>query len=469
MARDWRDERIEQLEAENTSLRALVAKLERRVATLEARLAQSSSNSNQAPSRDTPQQRRERPKKKPKGRKKGAQPGHEAHQRELVPPEKVTRVEDLFPDECDKCSGALSGPAEPDPVRHQVAELPPVEPDVTEFRLYSRGCDECGHHTRAKLPLGVPRSILGPRLLALVGLFTGAYRMSRRQVVGLLSDVLGVWVSLGAVSEAEERVSDAVAPAVDEALEFVRAQPIKHVDATSWSLAGLPRTLWTVTTTLVTVFAIAEDGTRSTIKNLLKRARGILVSDRATVFLGFWAMIRRQICWAHLIRKFAEFAERRGVGRQIARDLFGTAELIFHYWHRVRDGTMTRSDFKKWMGPVRERVEWLLERGAALKGAGFPGVCRDMLKHREALWTFVDKSGVDPTNNAAERDLRPFVQWRKTSYGCQSERGERYAERIMTVSHTLRKQQRPVLEFLHQACANALSNNPPPSLLPTAA
>lgn len=468
MARDWRDERIEQLEALVAKLEKHIETLEKRLEKAEAQLGQSSSNSNQAPSRDTPQQRRERPKKKESGRQKGAQPGHEAHQRQLVPPEKVSKFEDYAPSECEKCGSERLGELESEPVRHQVAELPRIEPDVTEHRLHCRECLECGHHTRATLPVGVPRSMFGPRLLALVGLLTGNYRLSRRQVVTFLGDVLGITASLGTISNAEKRVSDAIAPAWDEGLNFVRAQPLKHVDGTSWYHAGLPRALWTVTTALVTVFKITEDGSKDAVQELLKGARGLLVSDRAGVF-NFWAMIRRQICWAHLLRKFAAFAERHGTGRQIARDLHGTAELIFHHWHRVRDGTMTRADFRAWMKPVRQRVEWLLERGAALKGPGFRGVCRNILEHREALWAFVDRSGVGPTNNDAERDLRPAVLWRKTSYGSQSDRGERYAERIMTVTHTLRKQRRPVLDFLHQACANALFNNPPPSLLPIAA
>ncbi len=120
------------------------------------------------------------------------------------------------------------------------------------------------------------------------------------------------------------------------------------------------------------------------------------------------------------------------------------------------------------MVPVRRRVEWLLERGVGLGTRGISGTCADILDHRDALWAFVDRPNVDPTNNLAERDLRPFVLWRKTSHGTQSDRGERYAERIMTVTHTLRKQSRSVFQYLHLACANHLYANPPESLLPSA-
>jgi len=460
--RDPRDiERIAELEA-------LVAKLLARIAKLEERLGQSSSNSNQPPSKDTPEQRRDREKSPPSGRKPGGQPGHKPQRREMLPPEKVSRIEDHHPHECEQCGSSLLLIDDPDPLRHQVVDVPEIRPDVTEHRLHAIDCEECGHCTRASLPTGVPRSMFGPRLLALIALLTGACRVSRRQAVMFLGDVLGIQVSLGALSEAEQRVSDAVAPAVDEAMDFARAQPVKHVDATSWVTAGAYRSLWTISTALVTVFVIARDGTHHTVKRLLRRARGILVSDRAKVF-GFWAMNRRQICWAHLTRKFAGFVERGGTGSQIARDLHGTAELMFHSWHRVGKGTMTRREFREWMKPVRERVEWLLERGVDLGVRGFSGTCADILDHRDALWAFVDRSDVDPTNNLAERDLRPFVLWRGTSHGTQSERGERYAERIMTVTHTLRKQHRSVFQYLHHACANQLYDNHPESLLPSPA
>ena len=462
MARDPRDiERIAELEA-------LVAKLMARVTDLEARLGQNSSNSNQPPSKDTPEQRRDREKSPPSGRKRGGQPGHKPQRREMLPPEKVSQIENHHPGECEQCGSSLPLVDDADAFRHQVVDLPEIQADVTEHRMHATDCEECGHRTRASLPTGVPRSLFGPRLLALVALLTGACRMSRRQTVMLLGDVLGIRVSLGALSEAEQRVSEAVAPAVEEAMDFARAQPVKHIDATTWATGGAYRSLWTISTAIVTVFVIARDGTTGTVARLLQRARGLLVSDRAKVF-GFWAMNRRQICWAHLIRKFAGFVERKGTGSQIARELHETTELMFHSWHRVRDGTMTRRDFRQWMTPVRERVEWLLERGVGLGIRGFSGTCADILDHRAALWAFVDRSDVDPTNNLAERDLRPFVLWRKVSHGTQSERGERYAERIMTVTHTLRKQNRSVFRYLHHACANHLYDNPPESLLPSPA
>ena len=84
------------------------------------------------------------------------------------------------------------------------------------------------------------------------------------------------------------------------------------------------------------------------------------------------------------------------------------------------------------------------------------GTCRDILKRREALWTFVQVDGVEPTNNTAERSIRPGVLWRKGSFGTQSEEGSRFVESMLTVVTTLKQQQRNVLEYLTAACEAAL-------------
>ena len=295
MARDWRDERIAKLEGENAELRVQLKDALRRIRELETRLNQSSSNSNQPPSKDSPDQRRNRPKRPPSTRKRGAQPGHEAHQQELVDPDKVTRFVDCFPDECEECAAKLRRSCDPKPGRRQVVEMPEIVPDVTEFVMHAVECDDCGHRTRGKPPLGTPESMFGPRLLAFVGLVTGAYKLSRRDAVAFLNEVFSIRVSLGALSNAEARVSRAVEPAVQDAQRFVEAQPFKHVDATPWANRGEARTLWTISTTLVTVFAIVADGTRDKLRGLFQRIRGKLISDRGSVF-GFWRMSLRQIC-----------------------------------------------------------------------------------------------------------------------------------------------------------------------------
>ena len=462
---DPRDEKIAELERVIEAQRETIAQLMARVAELEARLAQNSSNSGKPPSSDPPGKRDERPKPKASGRKRGGQPGHKGHRRELLPPEAVTATEEHFPEKCAACKADLPRQPCDDPIRHQVVEVPPMKPDVTEHRQHAVRC-ECGHVTRAKLPDGVPLGMCGPRLVALIGLLTGAYHVSRRSATNLLSDLLGVRIALGTLSESEERVSDALAAPVQEALDHALRARVKHVDATGWRQAGKARSLWTIATTLVTVFAITLDGTREHLREVLTAIRGILVSDRAPQF-GFWAMHMRQICWAHLLRKYVALSEdKRPEVARLGEHLLLFSHLLFHLWHRVRDGTLSRAAFRRDTMALRTCVENLLQQGVDLRLRGVSGSCADILAHREALWTFIDTPGVEPTNNHGERELRAFVLWRKKSFGSQSDRGSRFAERIMTTVLTLRKQRRHVLSFLTEAVNAAFQHQPAPSLLP---
>ena len=462
---DPRDLNIAELERVIAAQQETIERLAARVAELEARLAQNSSNSGKPPSSDPPGERGERPKPKPSGRKRGGQPGHKGHRREPLPPEAVTATEDHFPATCGTCERDL--PREPcgAPVLHQVVEIPPPKPDVTEHRLHAVEC-ACGHVTRAKLPEGVPPGMCGPRLTALIALFTGAYHLSRRSAVALISDLLGVRIALGTLSESEERVSDALAVPVDEALEHACQAPIKHVDATGWRQGGKARSLWTIATGLATVFAITLDGTREHLREVLTTIRGVLVSDRAPQFT-FWAMRRRQICWAHLLRKFVAFSEdKRPEVAKLGENLLLFGHVLFHQWHRVRDGTLSRAAFRRETMALRMCVENLLQQGVDLRLRGVRGSCADILAHRQALWTFIDRRGIEPTNNHGERELRGFVLWRKRSFGSQSDRGSRFAERVMTAVHTLRKQQRHVLSFLTAAVDASFRHQASPSLLP---
>ncbi len=382
----------------------------------------------------------------------------------MLPPEKVSEVVNIFPPECENCWKALPEVADALAKRYQTTELPPIEPHTTEYRRHTVRCPGCGHKTCAAYDATkIPSSPFGPRLMAIMALLTGAYHLSRRKTIDLLSDVVGVQVSLGALSAVEGRVSDAVEPAVDEAWRRVQGAEVKHTDGTGWLQAGVTLSLWTLATTVATVFKIVTDGSKKTLEPLYGALRGILVSDRAKA-LNFWSMEQRQVCWAHLLRKFVSFSERDGPAGSLGRQLLDCTGLVFQYWHDYKDGKLSREQFIAWMVPVREQVETTLNRAANSGIKGLSGSCADMLTHRQALWTFVERNDVEPTNNHAERELRAFVLWRKRSFGTQSDRGNLFAERLMTITHTARKQNKNVLGFLTSCCEARLSLAPVPSL-----
>jgi len=174
----------------------------------------------------------------------------------------------------------------------------------------------------------------------------------------------------------------------------------------------------------------------------------------------------RQLCWAHLLRDFEARRDRGGASAELGEALLVHAHQMFTWWHRVRDGTLQRSTFRSSMSPLRRAVERLLDAGSRSGVPKTAGTCQDILKRREALWTVVQVAGVEPTNNAAERAIRPGVLWRKGSFGTQSAAGSRFVESMMTVVSTLKQQQRNVLAYLTTACKAALRGDMAPSLLP---
>lgn len=449
------------LRAENAALKAELAELKAVKAALETKAGENSTNSRKPPSSDPPGTR---PAKPPTGKKRGGQPGHPHHSRPLVPPEKIAKLTSVVPEACKHCgSGNLVETGVP-AVIHQVAELPKIEPEWQQWDLHQCACLDCGKKTRAALPDGVPSHMFGPRLLALLAYLVGK-RMTRRPVQQFCADVLGLKASLGAISEAEENASNALATAVDEATDYARKRRIKHVDASSWSMGGKLLALWTIATKLVTVFFVTKDQKTGTVRDLLRSLRGLLVTDRGAQFT-FWAMNARQICWAHLIRKFVAYTLRKDEGREIGEGLLWIAQATLSAWHQVRDGTLTRKQFQVMAKNAQVATEKLLLRGVALDLKALSGSCANILAHKEALFRFAFVRGLEPTNNHAERALRAFVLWRKTSYGSQSERGCLFAQRLMTTVETLRLQKRHVFEFLVDACRADQHGLRGPSLLP---
>src|SRR3954451_16942723 len=156
------------IQAVIASLEKRIAGLEKTVAELQARLSLNSTNSSRPPSTDPPAVKlKRRPPVPPSGLMRGGQPGHQRHTRALVPAEQLRETFEVKPTQCRGCGAALQGD-DPDPLRHQVAEIPPVRPDVDEYRLHKLTCSCCGRATRAELPAGVPTGPFGPRLRAIL-------------------------------------------------------------------------------------------------------------------------------------------------------------------------------------------------------------------------------------------------------------------------------------------------------------
>ena len=466
---------MEGLRAENAELRARVATLEAmveqllaKVAELEARLGRNSTNSSKPPSSDGPTLKLP-PKKAPTGRKPGGQKGHKGSHRALLAVELVDTIVEHWPDKCEGCSAELPRHMRcevGEPIRHQVTEIPEIKAHVTEHRLRAQHC-ECGRATRAELPVGVGTGNFGVRLQAVLTLFTGCYHVSRRAAAGALSELFGIELSLGSVSACEHAVSKALQSPVEEAHAHVLEQQVIHADETGWRERRARAWLWVAATSLVTVFMIHQKRSRVAAKALLGNFAGILVSDRWGAYAD-WSLDRRQLCWAHLKRDFTFISEHAGATGGIGAKLLAVEKRVFELWHRVRDGTLKRASFRKLLSPLKGEMDSLLRLGIGSDHKKAAGMCRELLAVQAACWTFTRIEGVEPTNNHAERSIRPAVLWRKGSFGTHSENGSRYTERMMSTVATLKLQQRGVLQFLVDAGHAALVGSAGPSLLPSA-
>jgi transposase len=454
---------IEALEAQVKTLTSMVHLLQERVRVLEERLNQTSRNSSRPPSSDPSQSQRPR---RPRGqRRRGGQPGHPGHTRSLVPVEEVNEVVAIKPDQCSGCHAPFLGD-DPSPFRHQVLEMPPSQPVITEYQWHQLVCPACGETTRAPWPDGVPSGTYGPRVQATVALCTGAYRLSKRTTQQVMDDLFGVPMSVGTISQLEQATTKVLAAPVKEARDYVATQAVAHLDETSWRQGGQRAWLWVAVTSLVTVFVIRMSRGGQVARELLgEHFSGILVTDRYSAYN--WYPVRwRQVCWSHLLRDFEAIRGRGGASEEIGDALLAKAHQMFTWWHRVHEGTLQRSTFQSYMSPLRREVERLLRAGSHCGVSTTEGMCHEILKRREALWTFVQVEGVEPTNNAAERSIRPGVQRRKISLGTQSETGSRFVESLMTVVATLKQQKRDVVEYLTAAHEAALRGEAAPSLLP---
>jgi transposase len=448
------------------ALQVQVAALQAEVTQLREQLGRNSQNSSQPPSSDAPSAR-PRPKRPPSGRKPGGQQGHPGHGRKRIPVEQVQHVIDLKPTACDQCGALLLG-EDAQPVRHQVTELPRVEPEVTEYRQHTLACLACGAQIQAEFPAEMPSGSFGPRVQATVGYLTGRIGVSQRDVAEVLQTVFHMDLSLGSIPAQEDQVSVALAEPVQAVQPYVQQQPVQNVDETSWREKTKRAWLWINTTPLVTLFLVlATRGAQGAQRILGSVVKNVVGSDRWSGYTWLDPQ-RRQLCWAHLKRDFQALVERGGESERIGRALLEQVEKIFGLWHRVHDGTLSRADFQTAMQPIQTGVGDLLREGAALACDKTRHTCQNLLKLEVALWTFVRIEGVEPTNNSAERGLRRAVLWRRRSFGTQSEDGSHFVERVLTAVTTLRQQKRDVLDYLTQACAAAMRGDKAPSLLPDA-
>lgn len=372
--------------------------------------------------------------------------------------------------------------SDPEPYRVQNVDIPVVRPVVREHRFQALTCGRCGTATRAWDDQVINGSRYGERIVAHVSVLSGQDRQSHRMVQEVLGELFGVELSVGSINQLRQESSAAIAAVVEAARVYVQQQAQVNMDETSFAQGNNDGKnsqrsqgwLWVMLTPLVSYFAVCLSRSSAVCQQLLGDTfAGIVGSDRFRADNGL-DLERRQLCWAHLKRDFTQIAERSGIAGELGQALLAQQQLLLAQWDRVRDGTLSRTEFAKAVQPIRDQFHQLLTQGAGYDIAPKEKTplaktvrtCQQLLKVEPALWTFVTTQGVEPTNNAAERALPPAVLWRQNSFGSQSAEGSLFVSRMLTLVTSLRSQHRPVLEYLVQACRATRQGQPAPSLLP---
>ena len=434
---------------------------------IQRRLGQNSRNSSLAPSGDRGQAPK-RPARKKSERKQGGQAGHAGRSRRLVddPDETVEHR----PARCRKCGRELTGDERVvgKPARRQVIELPDTVVVTTEHQLVKVCCPGCETHTRAELPADVEHGAFGPRLRATV-VMLAVMLMSRRATLTLMRDMFGAEISLGSVDNILKQASDALAAPWQAIQQAVHAAEVAHADETSWARAGQRLWLWSALSATAACYRIDQTRARTAARQLLGDFHGLLITDRYSVY-DFIDPEHRQVCLSHLARNFQAFAERPGApgrhGQQIRSLIDDT----------IRADTQARrdGDTLAWhTGPLRDVHDRLMDAVQAGERSHTPDLarlCATILDIWPTLWNFTDHHGAEATNNRAERALRHAVLWRKTSNGTQTDAGDRFVERILSIRETCRLNQRPLHDYLVDVHAARLTGQPtpPPISLPPA-
>src|SRR5919198_2331875 len=329
-----------------------VERLEGRVERLEEELRElrrDSDNSSLPPSAD-PRSGKRRGKGKRSDRKPGGQPGHPGSGRGLLPIEQVDEVIEHLPERCRRCGHSLADrPARGPARRHQVAELPEIAVRVSEHRLCRRRCPGCGAITQAELPPEVPRERFGARLQAAVTTLAAGFRLSRRQVVDLCSELFGTEIAVGTVDAIVGRSGAALREPQERLRDAVCGAGVVCVDETGWKQAGEKRFLWGAFSDEAAVMRVAPSRHREEAEALLGESEAIVSSDR------WWAYdhldpARRQLCWSHLQRDFRFHAEGLTHQREFGEACLRVAEGVFEAWHDFRaDGDRRR--LRRGVGP----------------------------------------------------------------------------------------------------------------------
>ncbi len=453
---------IEQLWGIVGRLEALVAEtnakneeLVEQVRELNERIGKSSRNSSRPPSSDSTSQRANRRKKPRSAKRKGAQPGHDKHERALLPERDVDQIQRYFPAGACGCGGSISVEFEPR-CRHQIFDIPVVRFSVIEHQLFGGQCSRCGKFHCAQTPDSVPSGQMGPNLVALIAHLSGRYHLSTRNIQDYLVEHWQLQFSLGAISQAQAKATAALGDPYRDIGDYVRQQPVAHADETRHFRGTECRWLWSLVCVKACYFLTQVSRGKEAADTLLGEFKGFLVTDD---YVGYNRVpdSRRQLCWPHLIRKFIDIGSRIGNGGKIGRRLLLLSHAVIRTRHRWEQQRIEEPIYQRRMQRLRRSFHHTLERGARLRIDGrTKRQCQHLLKREPMLWTFLQDHRIPLDNNTAERALRPYVIWRKQSFASQSYQGDQFRPLILSIVGTAQRLGISSYRFIRTACHESM-------------
>jgi len=396
-----------------------IKELEAKVSKLEAKLNQNSSNSNKPSSANSPYQENA---PKPNKGKPGGRKGHKGHRQQLMTP---TKTESVNPGPCS-CGCRTLKDLKPY-YTHQHIELPEIVMTVIHFILYQGKCTACGKTAKGYVPEEYQTGF-GPRLCALVAEIGGIDGNSRETIQTFCSSVLGFKISLGAIQKVIDRASTAILPHYEAIRDKARSVKVNHIDETTWKNSGKLNWLWVMASPVVAFFMVHTNRSKIAFETLIGAWNGILVSDGYRLYQS-WVNLR-QSCLSHLIRRAKGLAERSDP--ELAKCGAWARDELRRLCKMAKDPP-TEAEWRAFYARFCRLIALYIDSDSE---AGT--LVRHLDAEMDSLFTFLLEEGVDPTNNFGERMLRFAVLWRKRSQGTNSEKGNRWVERIVSLRQTCR-------------------------------
>lgn len=432
--------------------------------SLREQLNANSKNSSLPPSQD----RKKKKEKKAKSKlKKGAQKGHKGNQRPIIPPENVSQfiICKLSEAHC-ACGGEIKLKKKIE--RHQVFEIPVAKYEVIEYQLQKGHCICCSKNYSASLPIGISRKGFGPRAQAMVSLLTSKYRLSKRLAREWFKDIYQMPMCLGSVSNVEQTVSQALAPVHQDISAHIQVAKIVHADETGHKECNKNGWAWVLSTICHTLFELRRSRGKKVAKELIGNFQDrVFITDRYAAY-NYLPDKNHQICWAHLKRDFQKISERPGESGRVGRELLKCYEKVFCFWKKDYQGQDISKKKSKRLKRFKNQMMHWLKMGTHCSHSKTVNTCENLIALFPSLWMFFEIPGVLPTNNHAERQLRPLVISKKLTFGTQSDRGSRYIERVFSTIATCKQQGRDVLAFVIQTVEKYFRKEQPIFLSATA-